>query len=70
MVDSQCKILWKNNSGSSLGHQPTVDYGSEADDYEKQALICQQILRYKMPSLCIKNSLTTDMKRKLMAYKT
>ena len=49
---------------------PWSDYGAAAYDSYKQAIIDQQRLIFNMIILYIKNSLTTDAKRKLGAYKT
>ena len=70
MVDSHCEILWYNNSGAGLGHHPTADYRASSDDTENQSIIDQQHLRSNILSLCINNSLTTDAKNKLRAFKT
>ena len=31
MVDSYCEILWADNSGAYLGHQPTANYAAGLD---------------------------------------
>ena len=69
-MDSECEIMWEDNLGAGLGRQPTEDYWPEADDTGKKALIYQQRLRSKKLILWIRNSLNTDMQRKLRAYKT
>ena len=48
-----------------MGSYPTANYTSGLDDAEKQAIIAQQLLRYKTIGLFIKNYLNTDAKRKL-----
>ena len=53
-----------------MGIQPTSDYGAESYDGEKHELISQQLLRSKVLSLWINNSLTTDEKRELRYFKT
>ena len=58
-MESHCETMWEDNSGSGLGRHLTSDYGTAADDDEKQALIYQQPLRSKITSLWIKNSLNT-----------
>ena len=70
MTDSQCEIMWDNNSGAVLGLHPTGDYGAAPNSPEKQAIITQHSLRYKMLGICIKKSLTTDSKLKLRAFTT
>ena len=52
-----------------MGSHFTADYGSEEDVSYKQLIISQQLHRPKMLSLWIKNSLTTDAKCKLRAFK-
>ena len=67
-MESQCVFQWVHNSGADFGRHPKADYGSSADDAEKQALISQELLRYKMLSLHIRRSPTTHGKRNLRAY--
>ena len=69
-MDSQCEIMWEDNSGAGLGRQPTADYWSDADNTGKKSLIAQQRLRTKKLIPWIRNSLNTYMKRNLRAYKT
>ena len=69
MVDSHCEILLAKNLGAGSGRNPTVDYGSEADTPEKQAIISPHRLRYNMLWPRIKNFLTTDDKRKLRDFR-
>ena len=64
-LDSYIEIMWSDNSGSGLGRHYTENYGVGLDDPDKQEVISQQRLRSKMIGLLIKNSLTTDVKRKL-----
>ena len=52
-----------------MGCHPIVDYGVAVYTGEKQALIYQQHLSSKILILWIKNSLTTDAKLELRAYK-
>ena len=68
MVDSHCEILWGDNSGSDLGCHPIANYAAGLDDTEEQSIITQQRLRSNIIFLWIKNSLTTDTKRKLRAF--
>ena len=68
MVESHCEILWVNNSGAGLGIHHTSDYGAAADIPDKQAIIYQHCLRYRMLGLWIKNFLTTDDKLNLRAF--
>ena len=70
MVDSQCEILWANNSGEIVGHHPIANYGESGYVPAKQEIISQHRLRPKMISLWIKNSMTADAKRKLRAFST
>ena len=49
---------------------PTADYGAAANFPSKKLIISQQRLKSKNLSLWIKNSLTTDEKHKLRAFKT
>ena len=70
MVDSYCEILWTDSSGSGLGRYPTANYGLRLDDLAKQAVIALQRLRSKILDLCIKNSLTTNVNRKLMYFRS
>ena len=69
MVDSCCENMWANNSGEGLGHHLTAGYGAAAEVPSKQLIISQHIIRSKMLSLCIKNSLTTDAKWRLKSFK-
>ena len=69
MVDSLYEILWANNSGADLERHPTRNYASGLDYREKQVIIAHQGLRSKMIGLWIKNSLTTNVKRELRAFK-
>ena len=70
MVDSHCDNLCIETSESRLGRHPTVNYCVEVIIYVKQEIIAQRRLRSKIPSLWTKNSLTTDAKRNLRAFKT
>ena len=70
MVDSHCEILWANKSVAGLGRHPTAYNGAAEDVPENQPIIPQQRLRSKMIGLWINNSLTTDDKRKLRAFRT
>ena len=70
MVDSHCEIIWDDNSGADLGHQPTENYAPGFDDAYKQEVISQQHLRSKMLSLFIKKSFTTVSKRKLRDFRS
>ena len=70
MVDSHCKIMWADKSGSGLGSHPISNYGVEIYNSEKKAAIAQQRLRSKMIGLWIKNSLTTDDKCKLRDFRS
>ena len=65
MVDSQCEIMWANNSGAGLGGHPISYYESAPYSPENQAIITQQGLGYNIIGLWIKNFLTTDAKCKL-----
>ena len=69
MVDSHCEILWADNSVAHLGCHSTTNYAAGLYDASKQEVITQQHLMSKMIGLLIKNSLTTDAKRKLRAFK-
>ena len=69
LVDSHCEILWNDSSGAGLGHHPTSDYGSASNNASNKSIIAQRSLRSNMLGLCIMNSLTTDSKRKLRAFK-
>ena len=68
MVDSHPEILWDNNSGAYLGRYSTENHGSGLYDTEKQAIIDQQRLRPNIIGLSIRNSLSTDSKRKLRLF--
>ena len=70
MVDLHCEILWAENYGAGLERHPTENYALGLDDAANQAVILKHRLRYKMLGLCIKNSLTTDSKRKLRDFKS
>ena len=70
MVDSQCEILWADNSGADLGSHPTENYASGLDYAEKQAIFSQKRLMSKMLGIWIKKSLYTDAKRKLKYFKS
>ena len=41
MMESQCEILWADNSGAALGGHPTANYASGIYDTDKQAIIYQ-----------------------------
>ena len=62
--------MWATNSGAGLGHYSTAYYGSAAEVPAKYLFIYQDSIRSNMISLWIKNSLTTDVKRKLKDFKT
>ena len=70
MVDSHCEIIWDDNSGADLGHQPTENYAPGFDDAYKQEVISQQHIRYKMIGLLVKNPLVTDENLKLRDLKS
>ena len=70
MMDSHCEILWVDNPGAGLGHHTIADYGATANNAENQSIIAEQILRYKMLGLWIKNSLNNSAKRKLRDFKS
>ena len=70
MVNSHCDILVADNSGAGLGRHPTDNYESGLDEPQKQAVIAQKRLRSNMRGLLIKNSLTTDSKRRLKAFRS
>ena len=69
MVNPHCEILWGDNPGENLGRYPTENYAEELDDAQKQSIIAHQHLRSKIIGLWIKNSPTTDSKRKLRDFK-
>ena len=70
MVDSHCEILCADNSGADLGRHTTANYTAGLYDTANKEVISQQRLRYKMLGLWIKNSLTTNAKRKSMDFKS
>ena len=70
MVDSHCEIMWSNNSGAVLGRHPKANYGDLIYNPIKKALFTQQYLRYKILGQWIKNSLTTDAKHNLRAFRS
>ena len=70
MVDSHCEILWAKNSGTFWGRHPTANYVTGLDDPANQAIISQNHLRSNMLGLWIKNSLTTDDKRNVRAFRS
>ena len=67
-MESHCEILWGDNSGAYLGFHPTANYRAGLYEPENQAIICQQLLRYNILGLCIKNFLTTDVNLKLRYF--
>ena len=69
-MDYQCEITWDENYGAGLGRHPTENYGAGLDNPENQAAISKQCLRYKIPGLWVKNSLTTYTNRKLRDFRS
>ena len=61
--------MWDNNWGTGLGRHLTSDYGVSADVPDKHLIIYQLQLWSKILFLWIKNSMTTDAKLKLRAFK-
>ena len=70
MIEYHCENFCSKNSGTALGRLPTSYYGAEPYDAAKQALISQHCLRSKILVLWINNSLTTEDKLKLRAFRT
>ena len=53
-----------------MGRHPTADYGAAPDDPEKQAIISQQSVRYKIIGIWNNNFLNNDDKYKLRTLRT
>ena len=69
-MNSHYEILWADNSGENLGHQPTSNYAARLDEAEKQAIIYQQRLSSNVLGLWIKNYLTTNAKHKIRDFES
>ena len=69
MVESHCDILWDDNSGADLGRCTTENCATGLDGGEKQAIISQYRLRFKVIGIWIKKYLTTYAKCKWRAFR-
>ena len=62
--------MWEDNSVAGMARHHTAIYEEGSDDYYKKVIISQKSLTSNIMSLCIRNSLTTDVEHNIMHLNT